>query len=238
MAQTRTTNEQMIIDIIGAWTPTDNPELMKSGFNYVADLIPVESELWSHDNLQYTSDLTHVFNISHTATKIIRVIRTDNSIERVCTEVSYNNFKRGKDSTSIFYNSNNIKSPIWTMTPRGKIEVSPDTTVGASPSITVYYWTYEYNDYFGTSDGGDVFDAMHITEDIFFPREAHLLAIIKAASNILQVKIGTAVHDDEDSELLGLLQTQMAILDRWFIAEAERLRLPYKEIGVEENDIK
>jgi hypothetical protein len=50
MAQTRTTNEQMITNIIGDWTPTSHPELFKAGFNYVADLIPANSELWSCHN--------------------------------------------------------------------------------------------------------------------------------------------------------------------------------------------
>jgi hypothetical protein len=237
MAQTRTTNEQMITNIIGDWTPTSHPELFKSGYNYVADLIPASSELWSSDNLRTLTFASEsaVIQSGQSSTKIIKVIRTDASLDRECVEVSYKDYIRGKDTNSIFYNGKNINSPVWSWTPVGTITVNPPTTEGSNASITVYYWIYEYNDYFGTSAGGDSFDAMHITDDIFgFPREAHLLATIRSSQNILQTKIGAAVHTDEDSELLQLLQGQMVILDKWFQEEAQRLRLPYKVIGVED----
>ena len=238
MAQTRTTNEQMITNIIGDWTPTSHPELFKAGFNYVADLIPANSELWSSDNLRTLAPFAQesaVIQTGQTATKIIKVIRRDGGIDRECVEIPYKDYIRGKDVNSIFYNTKNLLSPVWTWTPGGTITVNPATTEGSAASITVYYWIYEYGDYFGTSDTGGIFDAMHITEDIFgFPREAHLLATIRSAQNILQTKIGTSVHEDEDAELLQLLQSQMGILDKWFQEEALRLRLPYKIVGVEE----
>ena len=236
MAQTLLNHETMITNIIGDWTPTSHPELFKAGFNYVADLIPAESELWSSGNIRSLTSDSATLNVGQTVYKIIKVIRTDNSIDTVCTEVPYKELQKGKNSNSIFYNANNINSPIWTWTPEGKIEVSPSTSVGTNPSIKIYYWVYEFSDYFGDPDGAETsFDSYHITEDLFgFPKEAQLLGVIRAAQNILQTKIGTAIHDDEDAELVTLLQGQMTILDKWFQEEMQRLRLPYKQVGVED----
>ena len=67
-----------------------------------------------------------------------------------------------------------------------------------------------------------------------FPRDAQLAAIIKSAMNILQVKMGESVHDDEDSELLQLQQAQMQQLQQWFESEMSRLNVKYKTIGLEQ----
>ena len=68
-----------------------------------------------------------------------------------------------------------------------------------------------------------------------FPREAFLAACIKASINLIQARISDAAQDDEDMELLQILQTQAASLEKLLQAELTVLQVPYKIIGVEDD---
>ena len=81
-------------------------DLINSGFNHAADLIPVNSELWRTTN--FPSSDTNLQTPDAGTYKVILVTRTDSDgIERVCKEVPYDYLKKGEDKTSIYYNEKN-----------------------------------------------------------------------------------------------------------------------------------
>ena len=65
-----------------------------------------------------------------------------------------------------------------------------------------------------------------------FPELAYNAGCIKSALNLLQAKISDAAQDDEDMELVQILQTQKANLEKEFQSELQRLQIPYKVVGV------
>lgn len=223
MAQT--TIAQMVTSIVGSWTPSDYPELYKDAFNFVADLIPVDSELWHNANTLTTTSLV---NTGSSVYKVLRVMRTSDSSTLQCKQIPYSDYIRGIDTTSIYYHGKSVKNPVWTWDEDGDVLVSP--TGGTN---RIRYWAYL------TSSDFDTGDAIEVAIDMAgFPEEAHLLAIIKAGINILYTKISDAIQDEEDAELLQLLQVQMQSLQQWFESEASRLHLPHKTLGVEIDDVK
>ena len=259
MAQTLLTHEKMIENLIGEFSSSEHPEFFRAGFHFVADLIPTDHELWSSDNLRAQSIPTNGVIVrggegggAQRHLKVISVWRLSSISQGVwtkCSEVSWADFRRGEDNGSIYSNAGGTMTPVYSISDAGRIFVAPEDfffntdeafggEVPISPSVTMAYfryWAYEHNDFFGTSESGDSFDSYHITEDLFgFPRDAQLAAVIKSAMNILQVKIGESVHDDEDSELLQLQQSQMQQLQQWFESEMGRLNVKYKIVGLEE----
>jgi hypothetical protein len=219
---TTTTVAQMVTALLGDWTPTDHPELYKDAFNYVADLIPKDSDLWANSALLNDTSVT---NSSSANYKIIKVTRDADSTVRECEEVPYKDYLKGTNATSIFYHGKSSNNPIWTWGPDGQTVVSP-----TDGTIKFYYWKYTDSTDFHTSDAISVGDSNTLPG---FPKEAHLLAVIKVAINIMYTKISDAVQDEEDAELLQLLQAQMQALQQWFMDEGRRLKLPHKLIGVD-----
>ena len=244
MAQTLLTHEQMIENLIGEFTPSEHPELYRAGFHFVADLIPVDNELWSSGNLKgktihNSGSQVRGGDDSHLHLKIISVWRYqggDVSFVK-CKEIPWDEFRRNKDSASLYYGGGSSKNPAYSISDDGRLFISPSYSGTAADfygevpdGVRAYYryWSYEPNDFFTS-------DSYNTVEDLYgFPRDAQLAAIIKSAMNILQVKMGESVHDDEDSELLQLQQAQMQQLQQWFESEMSRLNVKYKTIGLEQ----
>ena len=150
-----------------------------------------------------------------------------------CRELSWEEYQHGLNAESIHFHGKEIKHPTYSINDEGQLFISP--IPDNSDNCYFRYYYYEPADYFDLSDSGNEFLSQHITADLFgYPREAQLLATIKSAMNILQVKIGISVHDDEDPELLGLQQAQMQQLQQWFESEASRLNIKWRTLGVEE----
>jgi hypothetical protein len=249
VAQTLLTHAKMIQNLIGDFEPSEHPELFKAGFDFVADLIPVDSYLWASANLREQfvgpsgyrvrggdDDSTEGTQRNY---KIISVWRKHGGNDRKCKELSWEQYELGLDADSMYCHKNATKHPVYSVKGDGQLYISPTPpeAIGQEGDLMAFikYYYYEPTDYFGLSDGGDEFLSYHITADLFgYPREAQLLATIKSAMNILQIKIGESVHEDEDPELLGLQQAQMQNLQQWFQSEASRLNLKWRTLGVEE----
>jgi hypothetical protein len=245
MAQTLLTHEKMIENLIGEFSPSEHPELFRAGFHFVADLIPTDSELWANQSLQFQYMTNEGpgsiirggdgsgMGEAQKALKIISVWRTYTGVWRQCKEISWKDYSKGEDNDSIYSHEQGNKNPVWSLKSNGRLYISPAPSEAEPAGYR--YWSYFSADIFGISDSGDSFDSYHIPADLFgFPREAQLAAVIKSAMNILQVKMGESVHDDEDSELLQLQQTQMQQLQQWFESELSRLNVQYKTIGLEQ----
>ena len=207
-------------------------DIINTGFNFVADLIPAESEIWKDAQISnvatYLTDLPTVIGgveVSLSArTRVLLVTRTDSDgIGRVCKEVSFDMLQRGQDSTSIYFNGGNYKNPVYSYNINGEIVIQP--TMTESPvGGNVSYFLYLTNE--DLTDSGEV-DGTNFR----FPNEALYLGILRASYNLLQAKVSQAVHEDEDAELLSLVQAQMALVDKAFQEEIQRLGLPHQLIG-------
>ena len=121
-----------VTDVIGY------KDLINSAFNYIADMIPPVSELWRGYRTD-SGNTTDVNLLDASSYKIISVTRTDASdgIDRLCSEVSLDNFRRGEDTSSIYYSQKNSRNPIYTFDEGGDIIIRP---TGGSPKI--FYFRY------------------------------------------------------------------------------------------------
>ena len=200
-------------------------DIINTGFNFVADLIPAESELWREAQITTMASFLIDVPFSLSAkTRVLLVTRTDSDgIKRVCKEVSFDMLQRGKDSTSIYFNGGNYKNPVYSYDASGTIVIQPtigDDSEGGHVSFFQYLTDTDLTDS-GEVDG----------TNFRFPNEALYLGILRASSNLLQAKVSQAVHEDEDAELLSLVQAQMALVDKAFQEEIQRLGLPHQLIG-------
>ena len=205
-----------------------------SGFNYIADIIPAHSELWSASNLPNTgraSNSTMNLNEDNITRKVIMVTRKQSGdVDRKAKEVSYSNYLRGVDTSSIYYHGKSVRSPIYTIKPDGDLQISP--SVESTDERIVYYFQYITADISARTDFDSTATA---TTGAGFPNDAIMAGCIKSALNLLQSKISDASQDEEDQELLSLLQAQVGTLSQQLQEEVTRLGLPYKVIGVKDD---
>ena len=200
-------------------------DLIHSGFNHVADIIPITSELWLDI---WLGEATSEDYGDSSDNKFIRVVVTNNNQTREAEEVEWKFLKRGEDSSSIYYNAGNYKNPIYSFDPDGDLIIKPDPD-----SVEVYYFTY-----FNSVDASSIFNtAGDEPYKMGFPQQAVFAGILKASLNLLQAKVSLAVQEEEDLELLQLLNGQVASIDRLYKEELQRLNLPVHLVG-DGNDIK
>ena len=201
---------------------TGHKDLINSGFNFVADLIPNNSEIWRHSELN--SENSGISDDS-SEYKIVLVTRSDSSdsTNRICVEVPLDYLRRGEDASSIYYNAGNYKNPIFSIDENGGVIVRP-----TGGTAVIYYYTYITNqDITGATNFSDLDGAGGLK----FPEQAGYLAILKASSNLLHAQISNAVHDDEDQELVTLLNANAASIDKAMQEESQRLSLPHQLVG-------
>lgn len=204
-------------------------DLMASAINYVADVIPSNSELWKSVTMGTSQDTTAMNFVDAANCKIISVSNTSSSdgIERLCTEIPLDSFRRGEDVTSIFYNQKNTRNPIYTFTEEGDIEVRPTGGV-----IDIRFFPYKTGTSTFAHDGEVVtLEAIKDFTAIPFPEQASFMLILKICDNIMQVKVSQAVQDEEDQELLNLLSAQSATIKTLGQEEMQRLNVPATFVG-------
>lgn len=221
------TTYEVIESLIGDWSATNHANLYKNAFNFVADLIPSNSEMWSNNQIDSEDGNTGSFQLvkgPNTEYKILRVIieGLDGNV-RQAREVTYKEYLSGTNDNSIYYSGESVFDNVFTWDPQGKLRYLSD--IGEA---TVYYWKYPTIDF---SDG----NSSEITDTLSgFPQEAHYLACIKAGLNILHFKLSEATIEDEDAELVQLLQVQIGALQQLFESEGSRLGLAAKKIGIDD----
>lgn len=210
-------------------------DFIAAGFNYVADSIPAQSELWHSNKLNKETPIisaTTEINTDTKTTKVIKVTRQHSGdIERVAQEISYEDYLKGAGTTSIFYHGKAVRSPVWSISPNGDLIISPTPSI----SSKAHAYTFEYIDAAISAKTATQLIADGDGSGQGFPMQAFNAACLKSAMNILHARVSDAVQDDEDPELLQLLQAQMASLDQRFQDEMQRLLVPYKVVGVKDD---
>ena len=229
---------QTVKDLIGddmdATLVPSYEDLIAAGFNFVADVIPAKSELWSHNALAQHDVVTATTSVSaETADeKIILVTREHaGDIVRVVNEISYKDYLRGLGTTSIFYHGKASRDPVYSQTPDGDLVISP--TPSAFSPETIYY--FEYIDTAISTLTSSTLGTSTVGVGLGFPKQAFYAGCLKSAMNLLNARVSDAAQDDEDSELLQLIQAQSASLEKEFSSELQRLGVEYKIIGIRDD---
>ena len=154
---------------------------------------------------------------------VLRVIRQDGTSGpwRDCMQVNEVDFKTKYQDDNSTYKATKL-TPVWAVV-RDSLTIEPAPT-DTSPG-NVYIFSYPTTDWASSND--EYFTGM--------PTELEQAILFRAAMNIVQSYISNAVQDDEDAELLQLLQAQSAYLQTQLQTETQRLGIPYKIVGVEDD---
>jgi hypothetical protein len=179
MAQTQLTHAKMIQNLIGDFEPTEHPELFKAGFDFVADIIPADSALWSNANVKKTTVTSSGVRVrggdgssmggAQRNYKILSVWRSTTGVSGLyenltsfkCKEITWEDYQHGFDSESIHFHARELKYPVYSISDEGQLVISP--TIGSDGAYLRYYY-YEPADYFDLSESGNEFLSQHITD--------------------------------------------------------------------------
>ena len=125
--------------------------------------------------------------------------------------VSIRDFEKAKDSSSIYFATKH--SPVYAYLTDGaatalNVFPIPDNTETAK----VYYFAYSSTDLITTA----------ANTILGLPDECYQAIVLKACINILGAFISNAVQDEEDSEILAMLASQIQTLKESFTDEMVR----------------
>tara|TARA_R110002012_G_scaffold179021_2_gene344463 strand:- start:31372 stop:32043 length:672 start_codon:yes stop_codon:yes gene_type:complete len=207
---------QRITDLIGSDyevipSVTYN-DLIRAAVNETVDNLPNDLLL---KYCYYKTNITAAGLDSVEEKKVLMVAREidDSTLEiRECIAVPYNEFLKVQDTNSLYCAT--IESPVYTYDvstandPKLKIfPVPTDAQLG-------YVWHFNY---IGTGNDTAAESSIGGLPDIC------LQAIVyRACVNILQSYISDFVQDEEDSEMLAMLSTQMQSLQGAYTLEMQR----------------
>jgi len=201
-------------------------DLITSGFNYMIDALPVDSQFWQSNNATAVSPSTSLSDMD--TKKIINVTATySDAIERVAKEISLIDYRKGLDTTSIYYHGGSSKNPVYSISETGVILISP-----TADSVKIYYIGYlDSSDNIKDADTDAEFHTFN------FPKEAVFAAILRSSINLLNARVSIASQDEEDAELLSILTGQLSVVKQLFAEEMQRLNIPTTFVG-DRNDVK
>jgi|TARA_R100001530_G_scaffold85129_2_gene59317 hypothetical protein len=201
-----------ITDLISSDYTDINSEadLFNAAVAEVADSIPTELLL------KYTVDPFDLTNLVPTWTsvedkKVLLVTRLDASggFNRECLPVSIQDFEKAKDANSIYLATKH--SPVYAyLTDAGATALNIYPTPTSDETVKVYYFAYPTI---------DITEADNIAG---LPDECYQAIVLKACINILGAFISNAVQDEEDSEILAMLSSQIQTLKEAYTDEMLR----------------
>ena len=208
---------QRITDLIGSdynsIPSLSYEDLIRAAVNEVADMLPNELLL---KYVHYKTDITSSSGMDATEEKKILLVTrriSDSGTElRECTGVPYHEFERAQNTNSIYLAT--IESPVYAIdintVTDPKLKVFPLPT--SDQKGTVWHFNYQ-----GTSDTPSGATAIN-----GLPDSCLQAVVAKACLNILQAYISDFVQDEEDSEMLSMLSSQIQSLQGLFKTEMAR----------------
>ena len=201
-------------------------DLITSGFNYMIDALPVDSQFWQSNNATAMSTSSTLTSMD--TRKVINVTATySDSIERVAKEISLADYRKGLDTTSIYYHGASVKNPVYSISETGGMLIAP-----TADSVKIFYVEYlDSADNIVDANLGTEFAAFN------FPKEIVFAAILRSSINLLNARVSIASQDEEDTELLSILTGQLAVVKELFADEMQRLNIPTTFVG-DRNDVK
>jgi hypothetical protein len=143
--------------------------------------------------------------------KVLLITRKDatSGYHRECLSVSVQDFERARDANSIYLATKH--SPVYgydNTTTTTILDVLPDPT--SDEPANIYYFAYPTTDVTGEDNIAGL------------PDECHQAIILKACINILSAFVSNAVQDEEDSEILAMLSSQIQTLKEAYTDEMIR----------------
>ena len=225
-----TTIANKIQDLVGSDMSvsivTSYEDIIRDSFNYIADLIPADSEIWYANNTLERATLNDGYDIHGKKILLITSKSTGVADTREVREVSWPEYLKAIDNKSIFF-AGGTRNPVYSISP-STAGIKVANRVGTS-TYYIYFYAYITQDISAYT----TFENLNSgTAGKGFPDAMIALACIKSSISLLNSRISEAVQDDEDAELLQILQGQLQILQQSYQEELQRFALPYKELGV------
>ena len=238
MATPGATIAERIEDLIGADYATvpslSYKDLINAAFNEVADMLSVDLLIkYSAASHAVTSAAsgTEGSGYSIEDKKILKVTRVDansSGKERECELVDRVRFSESKDTNSI-YNAT-VYSPVYNVngnTAAAEVLIFPHCN-GSGQSGRIFYFAYATNSTDLTTITAATLNTSH-----FLPSNLIHAIVLKACINILTSYISNQVQDEEDTEMLQLITSQLQSLQTSFQTEITRYVDPQKATGGE-----
>jgi hypothetical protein len=211
-----------IADLIGdtySTIPSNSyKDLINAAFNECADAIKPELLLkYSRTPGALTEASTWLVE-DRKILKVTRVDANSNGVERECKLLSVTEFSQAKDSASINYAT--AYSPVYTFDDNNdgaaSLSIFPVCN-NSGQTGKIWYFAYAL----ATTDLTGV-NTTTLNTQYYMPSEIIHAIVLKSCINILQAYMSNQVQDEEDSEIVQLLQAQLAGLQQDYQQEISR----------------
>ena len=214
---------QRITDLIGSEHATNaaySGDLINAAINEIVDMLPNDLLLkYSRTPGQLESNSEWLVE----GRKILGVTRIDadsSGIERPCIEVYRKEFSQAQDSGSIYYAT--AHSPVYHLDTANAgaatLKIMPEPTTPQKGKI----WYFSY-----IADGTDTtgVTASTLNTSYYLPGTLIHAIALKSCVNILNAYLSNQIQDEEDMEIVQLLNTQKATLEKDFMSEIQRFAI-------------
>jgi hypothetical protein len=225
---------QRITDLIGSeydTIPTYAGDLINSAINEVADMVS-EDLLLKHSRTPGILEANTEWLVEDR--KILKVTRVDadsSGIERECAYLDRTAFSVAQDSNSIYYAT--VNSPVYHLDTANAgaatLKIMPVPTTPQKGRI----WYYQYTT--STAPDSDITDLTEaqVNTHLYLPNKLIYAIALKSSINILQSYLSDFIIDEEDSEMMQMIQTQLQGLKAEFQQEISRFTDESGKAGAE-----
>jgi len=219
-----------ITDLIGSSYSTipsnSYKDLINAAFNEIADSIKPELLLKYSRTPGRLEGATEWLVEDRKILKVTRVDANSNGVERECKLLDVIEFSKAKDSNSINYAT--VYSPVYTFDDKNdgaaSLSIFPTCNNGGQEG-RIWYFAYAL----ATTDLTAVTTAT-LNSSYYMPSEIMNALVYKSCSNILTAYLSEQIQDEEDSEIVALLNTQMQNFDKLYQQEMVRF-MPKESSG-------
>ena len=211
---------QRITDLIGSEYDTNaaySGDLMNAAINEIADMISEDLLLKYSRTPGVLEANTEWLVESRKILKVTRIDADSSGIERECRYFDRVAFSVAQDSNSIHYAT--VYSPVYHLDSANAgaatLKIMPVPTTPQKGKI----WYFQY-----ITDGTDstAITQTSVNSTLYLPNDLIHAIALKSSINILQSYISNFIQDEEDSEMLQMIQTQLQGLKAEFQQEIAR----------------
>ena len=211
-----------IIDLIGdtySTIPSNSyKDLINAAFNEIADSMKPELLLKYSKTPGRLEGATEWLVEDRKILKVTRVDANSSGVERECELLDVTEFSQAKDVNSINYAT--AYSPVYTFDDKNdgaaSLSIFPTCNDGGQEG-RIWYFTYAL----ASTDLTGVTTAT-LNTSYYMPSEVMNALVYKSCSNILTAYLSEQIQEEEDSEIVAMLGTQMQNFDKLYQQEMMR----------------
>jgi hypothetical protein len=169
------------------------------------------------------TSVTSATGVSIEGKKVLKVTRVDadsSGIERNCTRLDRVKYSAARDSGSIYYAT--AHSPVYRLdSPNAAttLVIFPDCN-NSGQEGNIWYFSYIAD---GTDTTGMTASTLNTT--YFLPGTLIHAIALKSSVNKLNAYLSNQIQDEEDMEIVQLINTQKATLEKDFMSEIQRFAI-------------